>query len=76
MQSPGAVKGGVIALTRTAAANGPGTVFGLMPLTLAVFAQRALNVFLQVPGAEENTAGVHAMRRGASQKKWLMRCAI
>lgn len=65
LQSPySAAKGGVIALTRTAAAENAQKGIRVNAINPGGILTRALaNYFEKVPGAEEHTAGVHAMRR-------------
>jgi NAD(P)-dependent dehydrogenase (short-subunit alcohol dehydrogenase family) len=65
LQSPySAAKGGVIALTRTAAAEYACKGIRVNAVNPGGILTRALaDYFLKVPGAEEHTAGTHAMRR-------------
>lgn len=65
LQSPySAAKGGVIALTRTAAAENAQKGIRVNAVNPGGILTRALaNYFEKVPGAKEHTAGVHAMRR-------------
>ena len=65
LQSPySAAKGGVIALTKTAAAENAQTGIRVNAVNPGGILTRALaDYFQRVPGAKENTAGVHAMRR-------------
>ncbi len=65
MQSPySAAKGGVIALTRTAAAEWARDGIRINAINPGGIRTEGIKrYFEQVPGAEENTAGVHAMRR-------------
>lgn len=65
MQSPySAAKGGVIALTRTAAAENAQLGIRINAINPGGILTRALaNYFEKVPGAKEHTAGTHAMRR-------------
>ncbi len=65
LQSPySAAKGGVIALTRTAAAENAQQGIRVNAVNPGGILTNALaNYFEKVPGAKEHTAGVHAMRR-------------
>lgn len=65
LQSPySAAKGGVIALTRTAAAENAQKNIRVNGVNPGGILTRALvNYFEKVPGAKEHTAGTHAMRR-------------
>ncbi len=65
MQSPySASKGGVIALTRTAAAEWARDGIRVNAINPGGIKTEGIKrYFEKVPGAEENTAGVHAMRR-------------
>lgn len=65
LQSPySAAKGGVIALTKTAAAENAQKDIRINAVNPGGIRTRALiDYFEKVPGAEEHTAGTHAMRR-------------
>jgi NAD(P)-dependent dehydrogenase (short-subunit alcohol dehydrogenase family) len=65
MQSPySAAKGGVIALTRSAAAENAQLGIRINAINPGGILTRALaNYFEKVPGAKEHTADTHAMRR-------------
>ena len=65
LQSPySAAKGGVLALTRTAAAEYAQKGIRINAVNPGAIRTRALaDYFARVPGAEQHTAGTHAMRR-------------